>query len=119
MAILHGLAYCCCTSPKQTVCIGSSAVGIDHEIHGHALSIVLPPLCLPGVLTSRPTSRDIKIDSFSMSMAGTELIKDCSIELTIGRRYGLLGQNGCGKTNFLQCIANREASCVDARSVCR
>jgi ATP-binding cassette subfamily F protein 2 len=47
-----------------------------------------------GVLTSRPTSRDIKIDSFSMSISGTELIKDCSIELTIGRRYGLLGQNG-------------------------
>jgi hypothetical protein len=61
-----------------------------------------------GVLTSRPTSRDIKIDSFSLGMAGNELIKDCSIELTIGRRYGLIGQNGCGKTNFLQCIANRE-----------
>jgi ATP-binding cassette subfamily F protein 2 len=47
-----------------------------------------------GVLTSRPTSRDIKIDSFSMSISGTELVRDCSIELTIGRRYGLLGQNG-------------------------
>jgi hypothetical protein len=37
-----------------------------------------------------------------------ELIKECNIELTIGRRYGLIGQNGSGKTNFLQCIANRE-----------
>ena len=61
-----------------------------------------------GVLTSRPTSRDIKIDSFSMGVNGAELVQDCTIELTIGRRYGLLGQNGCGKTNFLQCLANRE-----------
>jgi len=39
-----------------------------------------------GVLTSRPTSRDIKIDSFSMGLNGVQLIQDCSIELTIGRR---------------------------------
>lgn len=63
-----------------------------------------------GVLASRPTSRDIKIDGFSMGLAGQELIQDCSIEITIGRRYGLIGQNGCGKTNFLQCLANREVN---------
>ena len=40
-----------------------------------------------GVLTSRPTSRDIKIDGFSMTLNGNNLIQDCSIELTIGRRY--------------------------------
>ncbi len=45
---------------------------------------------------------------FSMSLTGAELIQDCSIELTIGRRYGLLGQNGCGKSNFLKCLAARE-----------
>ena len=39
-----------------------------------------------GVLTSRPTSRDIKIDCFSMGLNGAQLIQDCSIELTIGRR---------------------------------
>lgn len=66
-----------------------------------------------GVLTSRPTSRDIKIDGFSMGVNGSELIQDCTIELTIGRRYGLLGQNGCGKTNFLQCLANREVPIPD------
>ena len=43
-----------------------------------------------------------------MSLTGAELIQDCSIELTIGRRYGLLGQNGCGKSNFLKCLAARE-----------
>lgn len=41
------------------------------------------------------------------------MIQDCTIELTIGRRYGLLGQNGCGKTNFLQCLANREVPIPD------
>mmetsp|Transcript_1494 Transcript_1494/g.3549 ORF Transcript_1494/g.3549 Transcript_1494/m.3549 type:complete len:614 (+) Transcript_1494:95-1936(+) len=61
-----------------------------------------------GVLTSRPTARDIKIDSFSMGLNGVELIQECSIELTIGRRYGLIGQNGSGKTNFLECLALRE-----------
>lgn len=63
-----------------------------------------------GVLASRATSRDIKIVSFSMGLAGQELIQDCNIEITIGRRYGLVGQNGCGKTNFLQVLANREVS---------
>eukprot|EP00878_Enallax_costatus_P000419 GHUV01000509.1.p1 GENE.GHUV01000509.1~~GHUV01000509.1.p1 ORF type:complete len:618 (+),score=174.18 GHUV01000509.1:250-2103(+) len=71
------------------------------------------PRTVTGVLTSRPTARDIKIDGFSLGIAGTEYIQDCSIELTIGRRYGLLGQNGCGKTSFLEAIANREVPIPD------
>ena len=43
-----------------------------------------------------------------MSLTGAELIQDCTIELTIGRRYGLLGMNGSGKSNFLKCLAARE-----------
>ncbi|GBF96634.1 flagellar associated protein [Raphidocelis subcapitata] len=66
-----------------------------------------------GVLASRPTARDIKITGYTMGLNGIELIKECTIELTIGRRYGLIGQNGSGKTNFLQCIANREVPIPD------
>lgn len=62
------------------------------------------PSTLPPPLT-HPS--DIKITGYTMGLNGVELIKECSIELTIGRRYGLIGQNGSGKTNFLQCIANR------------
>jgi len=61
-----------------------------------------------GVLTSRPGARDIKVDSFTMSVAGASLIDECSIELTIGRRYGLMGSNGCGKSNFLRALALRD-----------
>lgn len=82
----------------------------DLDISGTAneKSILESQRAVTGVLTSRPTSRDIKIDGFSMGLNGVELIQDCSIELTIGRRYGLIGANGSGKTNFLQCLANRE-----------
>lgn len=53
-------------------------------------------------------AEDIKIDGFSMSLKGTELISDCSIELTIGRRYGLLGANG---ELGLCCMAAFGATC--------
>ena len=53
-----------------------------------------------------------------MSLTGAELISDCAIELTIGRRYGLIGQNGSGKTNFLKCLANREVRAAGMRLAC-
>ena len=83
---------------KMDISPTENGAGAD-SLHGRTVT---------GVLSSRPTSRDIKIDGFSMGLNGNELIQDCSIEITIGRRYGLIGQNGCGKTNFLQCLANRE-----------
>jgi len=61
-----------------------------------------------GVLESRPRALDVKIGGFSLSSYGRELIKDTSIELTIGRRYGLIGSNGSGKSTFLKCLAARE-----------
>lgn len=61
-----------------------------------------------GVLTSQESSRDIKIESFSLSFHGRLLITNATIELNFGRRYGLLGANGSGKSTFLHCLANRE-----------
>ena len=53
-----------------------------------------------GVLSSQIAARDIKITNFSMTMNGRVLIDECDIELTIGRRYGLIGQNGSGRRTF-------------------
>lgn len=61
-----------------------------------------------GVLHSIPTARDIKIGSFSLNYHGKMLVEDAMIELTVGRRYGLIGRNGCGKSTFLKCLAARE-----------
>lgn len=61
-----------------------------------------------GVLDSLETSRDIKLSSVSLLFHGKVLIQDSQLELNYGRRYGLLGENGCGKSTFLKAIAARE-----------
>ncbi|ODV85144.1 hypothetical protein CANARDRAFT_28443 [[Candida] arabinofermentans NRRL YB-2248] len=61
-----------------------------------------------GVLDSLVTSRDIKMSSVSLLFHGKVLIQDSGIELNYGRRYGLLGENGCGKSTFLRALAARE-----------
>ncbi|KAK9762963.1 ABC transporter ATP-binding protein arb1 [Basidiobolus ranarum] len=61
-----------------------------------------------GVLTSQEASRDIKIESFNLSFYGRELISNATLELNFGRRYGLIGANGSGKSTFLQALGNRE-----------
>jgi ATP-binding cassette subfamily F protein 2 len=61
-----------------------------------------------GTLESDPRSRDVKIGNFSLSLYGRVLVEDTTIELSYGHRYGLLGRNGCGKSSFLKCLAERE-----------
>ncbi|KIK39892.1 hypothetical protein CY34DRAFT_807741 [Suillus luteus UH-Slu-Lm8-n1] len=61
-----------------------------------------------GVLVSDVKGRDIKIDSFTLSFHGRLLIEGAEISLNYGQRYGLLGENGSGKSTFLQSIAERD-----------
>ncbi|WVO14126.1 hypothetical protein L204_101755 [Cryptococcus depauperatus] len=61
-----------------------------------------------GVLVSDPKGRDIKIDQYMLSFHGRLLIEGAEIALNYGQRYGLLGENGSGKSTFLQSIAERD-----------
>jgi len=61
-----------------------------------------------GTLISEKRARDVKIDSFSLSLHGKILVEDTVLELNHGARYGVIGRNGCGKSSILACIANRE-----------
>lgn len=58
-------------------------------------------------------SRDIKLESFSITFFGAELLQDTTLELNCGRRYGLLGVNGCGKSSLLSVLGNREVPVED------
>jgi len=61
-----------------------------------------------GILGTQYFDRDMKFHSFSMSFHGKELITNTEVNLLFGKRYGLIGENGCGKTTFLKALANRE-----------
>ncbi|OWB67037.1 hypothetical protein B5S33_g299 [[Candida] boidinii] len=54
-------------------------------------------------------SKDIKIDNFDLYVGeGQRILSDASLTLAYGRRYGLVGQNGIGKSTLLRALSKRE-----------
>lgn len=52
--------------------------------------------------------KDITITSFSVSVRGQELLKNASVTISHGKRYGFVGPNGMGKTTLLKLLAWRK-----------
>ena len=53
---------------------------------------------------------DVHLRNFSLPNkrgSGADLLSDANLTLSKGRRYGLLGRNGCGKTTFLELLSER------------
>jgi len=74
---------------------------------------VLDSLHVTGVLTSRANSRDVRMEQVTIGLFGKELIQDATLQINYGRRYGLIGANGSGKTSLLAAIAARELPVPD------
>jgi len=74
---------------------------------------VLESINMTGVLASRVQSRDVRFEQVNMSIHGKELIQDTTVQINFGRRYGLIGANGSGKTTFLAALACRELPIPD------
>jgi len=66
------------------------------------------PRSVTGVLTSHPLSHDVKITNFSLRIGGEVLVDDTLLEFNYGRRYGLIGLNGTGKSTLLTAMGLRE-----------
>jgi len=71
-------------------------------------ALTITNLSVAGVLESHPESRDCHLGQITLRYHGAELLVDAKVELNCGRRYGLLGPNGCGKSTFMQAISSRE-----------
>lgn len=52
--------------------------------------------------------KDITIDNFSVAARGKELLKNTSVKISHGKRYGLIGPNGMGKSTLLKLLAWRK-----------
>ncbi|VDD75804.1 unnamed protein product [Mesocestoides corti] len=49
---------------------------------------------------------DLHIENFDISFGSRVLLQNASLHLALGRRYGLIGRNGYGKTTLLRSLAN-------------
>ncbi|KAL8795285.1 MAG: hypothetical protein Q9195_002296 [Heterodermia aff. obscurata] len=53
-------------------------------------------------------SKDIKVDGVDVSISGKRILTDTTLTMAFGRRYGLVGQNGIGKSTLLRALSRRE-----------
>lgn len=58
----------------------------------------------------RKRSRDIKIEAFDISIASKRILTEASMAIAFGRRYGLVGRNGVGKSTLLRYLSSRQIS---------
>ncbi|KAJ7995127.1 hypothetical protein DPEC_G00241340 [Dallia pectoralis] len=58
-------------------------------------------------LSGKNRSYDIRIENFDVSFGERSLLLGAELSLSTGRRYGLIGRNGLGKTTLLKMLASR------------
>lgn len=70
--------------------------------------IVVTQLKARGATSNESKSKDIKLSNFDIQYAGRSILSQADLLLTAGRRYGLVGRNGIGKSTLLRAIAYGE-----------
>ncbi|KAK2597554.1 hypothetical protein N8I77_012333 [Diaporthe amygdali] len=63
------------------------------------------PLQAPG---AGGKSKDIKLDNIDVAIGGLRILTETTLTLAYGRRYGLVGNNGIGKSTLLRALSRRE-----------
>ncbi|KAI0960868.1 hypothetical protein AcV7_000127 [Taiwanofungus camphoratus] len=63
---------------------------------------------LDAAAASKNKSKDIYLPSIDVNFGSNRILSGASLTLAYGRRYGLIGRNGVGKSTLLRHIAMRE-----------
>jgi len=103
--------------PAATVPKAENAAQLLQALEDGVDKLKISPRTATGVLTSQEKNRDIKVEGFSLSLFGTVLVEDTKLELNWGRRYGLLGLNGTGKSTLLKVLGEREVPLPEFMSI--
>ena len=53
-------------------------------------------------------TRDIRLEGFDVAFGEKVLLKNADMTLTYGRRYGMVGRNGLGKSTLLRMMSSRQ-----------
>jgi ATP-binding cassette, subfamily F, member 3 len=57
-------------------------------------------------LDGKSNEKDIHVHNFTITFGGKVLLDGADLRLVCGRRYGLVGRNGIGKTTLLKHMAS-------------
>lgn len=77
----------------------------------------LTPQEMAEMTNAADNAADVHLQNFNLANrkgGGKDLLEDASLILARGRRYGLMGRNGCGKTTLLTALASRELNDASA-----
>lgn len=58
-------------------------------------------------------STDIRLENINLDVPGKQLLVDADFIMTRGKKYGLIGRNGIGKTTLLYAICRKEFKGMD------
>lgn len=95
-------------APAENGVNGAGSTNGSVDVEDKIKNLKISNLSVTGVLASHPDSRDCHLSAITLRYHGAELLVDAKMELNCGRRYGLMGVNGCGKSTLMEAIASRE-----------
>lgn len=98
---------------KKDVLVAQAAEVAKHEAlkdDRDAFTVVIGSRAsvLDGENDADANVKDITVENFSVSARGKELLKNTSVKISHGKRYGLIGPNGMGKSTLLKLLAWRK-----------
>ncbi len=78
---------------------------LESKFTGEDESNEISMMTLPD-LSGNSREKDIHVHNFGITFGGQILLENAHLKLVFGRRYGLIGRNGIGKTTLLRHMAN-------------